>query len=100
MKTYNFDVKLQPDEDGRWSAWLASYPACCAWGYSKSEALEALKNMTEVFVGVMKDSGESVYADSVEDHDFSGQKGIAVVGDAIWDSASVQNDVLSVPVHA
>ena len=79
---------------------MASYPACGAWGHSKSEALEALKDMTEVFIGVMQDSGESVYADSVEDDNPFRQEGIVVVGDASWDSASVRNDILSIPVHA
>ena len=60
MKTYNFQVKLEPEEDGRWSAWLASYPACGAWGDTKDEALEALREMTVLFLEVMEEAGEVV----------------------------------------
>ena len=100
MTLFNFKVTLQAEEDGRWSAWLTSYPACSVWGHSKGEALDALKDMFEVFVGVMQDSGEAVYADSVEDENLNNLTRAVLVGDASWDSASVQNDTLSVPVHA
>ena len=60
-----FKYVLQEDDDGRWSAWLASYPACAAWGDTKDEALEALKDMTLVFLEVMEDTDEKVYADSM-----------------------------------
>ena len=65
--TYNFEVSFDQDIDGRWSAWLTSYPACGTWGYTKDEAAEALAEMTVVFLEVMQDSGEPVYADSVGD---------------------------------
>ena len=65
MKTYNFQVKLEPEEDGRWSAWLASYPACGAWGDTKDEALEALRDMTVLFLEVMEEAGEVVCPDTV-----------------------------------
>ena len=58
MKTYNFDVTLEEDEDGRWSSCLTSYPACTAWGHTKSEALQALADMTVVFLEVISDDGE------------------------------------------
>ena len=69
MRTYAFDVKLESEEDGRWSAWLSSYPACGAWGDSKAEALDALADMTVVFLEVMSDAGEPVHPDSVEPPD-------------------------------
>lgn len=100
MTLFNFKVTLQPEEDGPWSAWLSSYPACSVWGHSESEAIEALKEMFEVFVGVMQDSGEVVYADSVEDENVKNLTGAVPVGEASWDSASVKNDTLSVPVYA
>lgn len=64
MKTYSFDTTLEEDEDGRWSAWLSSYPACTAWGHTRAEALDALADMTVVFLEVMSDAGEPVYAKS------------------------------------
>ena len=69
MRTYSFQATLEEDEDGRWSAWLSSYPACGAWGDTKSEALEALADMTAVYLEVMADAGDPVYADSVEPDD-------------------------------
>ena len=60
MKTYSFNATLEEDTDGRWSAWLSSYPACTAWGHTKSEALDALAEMTVVFLEVMSDDGEPI----------------------------------------
>ena len=64
--TYIFDISFDQDFDGRWSAWLTSYPACGTWGDTKDEAAEALAEMTLVFLEVMEDSGEIVHADSVD----------------------------------
>ena len=98
MKTYNFDVELKAEEDGRWSAWLASYPACGAWGYSKQEALEALKEMTEVFLEVMADSNELVNADSVGYEDTPSQTILARAG--YVDADSARSESISIPVPA
>ena len=68
-KVYNFNISFDQDVDGRWSAWLTSYPACGTWGDTKNEAAESLVEMTVVFLEVMQDSGEPVYADSVETDD-------------------------------
>ena len=65
-KAYNFNISFDQDIDGRWSAWLTTYPACGTWGYTKNEAAEALVEMTVVFLEVMQDSGELIYADSVD----------------------------------
>ena len=67
-QAYSFDVAFDQDEDGRWSAWLTSYPACGTWRDTKEEALEALSEMTLVFLDVMEESGQRVQADSVESH--------------------------------
>lgn len=103
MGTYNFEIHLEPEQDGRWSAWLASYPACGAWGDTKDEALEALADMSLVFLGVMADAGESVYADSVEPRSDYGVIGAGLVnlGGAVLDGmASVSNDLIRIPVPA
>ena len=100
MGTYNFEVKLEPEEDGRWSAWLASYPACGVWGDTKHEALEALADMSLVFLGVMADAGEPVYADSVEPRSDYGamSAGLVNLGGAVLDvTASVSNDLIRIP---
>ena len=50
MKTYVFRVELEEEEDGRWSAWIEALPGCAAWGYSKEEALGALKDAAEAYL--------------------------------------------------
>jgi hypothetical protein len=49
VKTYLFQVELEQEDDGRWSAWIETLPGCAAWGYSKEEALEAIKETTTYF---------------------------------------------------
>jgi predicted RNase H-like HicB family nuclease len=44
MKSYVFQAGIEQDEDGRWSAWISALPGCTAWGYTKEEALQALKD--------------------------------------------------------
>jgi hypothetical protein len=44
MKTYLFQAEIEQDDDGRWSAWIEALPGCAVWGYTKEEALEALKD--------------------------------------------------------
>ena len=64
---YSFRVSSEENEDGRWSAWLTSYPACGTWGYTKIEAVTALEGMVLVFMEVMEDRKEPVYAGEVRD---------------------------------
>jgi predicted RNase H-like HicB family nuclease len=58
MKTYLFQVEIEQEEDGRWSAWIEALPGCCAWGYSKDEALEAVKETAQAFLEVLVEKGE------------------------------------------
>ena len=53
MKTYVFAVEVEQEEDGRWSADIPTLPGCAAWGYTKEEALEALKEGTQAYLEVM-----------------------------------------------
>ena len=32
MKTYAFEVDIEQEEDGRWSAVIPASPGCNAWG--------------------------------------------------------------------
>ena len=64
--TYTFKVSLQEEDDGRWSAWIDSLPGCAAWGYTRDEALEALREGTALFVECMLEYGEPVPNDEVE----------------------------------
>jgi predicted RNase H-like HicB family nuclease len=62
MKTYLFQVELEQEDDGRWSAWIETLPGCAAWGYSKEEALEAIKETTQAFLEVLVEKGQRIPA--------------------------------------
>ena len=53
MKTYIFAVEVEQEEDGRWSADIPTLPGCAAWGYTKNEAIEALKEGAQAYLEVM-----------------------------------------------
>ena len=95
-KAYNFNISFDQDIDGRWSAWLTTYPACGTWGDTKNEAAEALVEMTVVFLEVMQDSGELVYADSVEADNAFSQMAAEVVG--FGNMATVGGQIIRVPM--
>ena len=60
VKSYVFDAKVQQEGDGRWSAWVEALPGCTAWGYSREEALEALKDAAELYIQDMIEAGEEL----------------------------------------
>ena len=66
-----YRAELEQDDDGRWSAWIDELPGCAAWGYTREEALAALrdaaiayvKDMVEAFaVAAMSRTVRTVYA--------------------------------------
>jgi predicted RNase H-like HicB family nuclease len=65
MKTYIFEVELQREDDGRWSAWIEVLPGCTAWGYDREDALAAVKDAAEAYVGDMLDAGEELPKEGV-----------------------------------
>ena len=62
MKTYLFQVELEQEDDGRWSAWIETLPGCAAWGYSKEEALEAIKETAQAYLEVLVEKGQRIPA--------------------------------------
>jgi antitoxin HicB len=62
VKTYLFQVELEQEDDGRWSAWIETLPGCAAWGYSKEEALEAIKETTQAFLEILVEKGQRIPA--------------------------------------
>ncbi len=66
MKSYIFHASLQQEEDGRWSAWIQALPGCATLGYTKEEALEALKDATELYVQDMMEAGGKFPKEGVE----------------------------------
>ena len=66
MKGYIFDASTQQEEDGRWSAWIEALPGCASWGYSREEALEALKDAAELYIEDMIEEGEELPKEGVQ----------------------------------
>jgi predicted RNase H-like HicB family nuclease len=76
MKTYNFKVVLEPDEDfdGNPSGWHAYCPAlesqgASTWGATEAEALKSINDVVRMVVESMFEHGERVPeepADQVE----------------------------------
>ena len=60
MKTSLFQVELEQEDDGRWSAWIETLPGCAAWGHSQEEALEAIKETTQAFLEVLVEKGQRI----------------------------------------
>ena len=65
-RAYTFRSTVKEQDDGRWSAWLDSIPACSTWGYTREEALSALQEAAELLVEYLIASGEEVPTDDVE----------------------------------
>jgi predicted RNase H-like HicB family nuclease len=60
MKTYVFEVELEQEEDGRWSAVILGLPGCATWGYSKEEALNSLREAAQAYLEVLREKGEEI----------------------------------------
>ncbi|MEK7560521.1 MAG: type II toxin-antitoxin system HicB family antitoxin [Patescibacteria group bacterium] len=63
MKTYIFQASIEQEDDGRWSAWIDALPGCSVWGYSKEEALDALKEAAQAYLEVLVEKGQRVPLD-------------------------------------
>ena len=57
---YHFKGLFQPEEDGRWSAWIDELPGCSTWGYTQEEATQALHEAAILIVEDMLANGEEV----------------------------------------
>ncbi len=66
MKTYIFHSAIQQEDDGRWSAWIDALPGCAAWGYTRQEALNALRDAAEAYLADMLEAGEELSREGVE----------------------------------
>ena len=53
MRTYVFPVELEQDEDGRWAASIPLLPGCSAWGHTKEEALQNLREAAQAYLEVL-----------------------------------------------
>ena len=61
-RVYTFRSTVREQDDGRWSAWLDSIPACSTWGHTREEAVAALQEAAELLVEhlIACDSQESL----------------------------------------
>ena len=66
VRSYIFRASLGQEGDGRWSAWVEALPGCAAWGYTREEALEALKDAVELYVQDMLEEGEKLPEEGVQ----------------------------------
>ncbi|HLB12268.1 MAG TPA: type II toxin-antitoxin system HicB family antitoxin [Dehalococcoidia bacterium] len=66
IKTYVFEIELEQEEDGRWSATIPGLPGCATWGYTREEALENLKEEAKAFLEVLFE-GERTLPREAED---------------------------------
>ena len=48
-KVYVLQAYLEQDGDHRWNAWIDALPGCTAWGYTREEALKALRDAVELY---------------------------------------------------
>ena len=60
MKTYVFKIEVEQDEDGRWGAEIPTLPGCAVWGYTREEALEALRDGAQAYLEVLFEDGRSL----------------------------------------
>ena len=56
----SYKAQVERDEDGRWSVWIDELPGCADWGYSETEALNALEDAARAYLEDMVDAGEEV----------------------------------------
>jgi predicted RNase H-like HicB family nuclease len=66
MKTYIFRIEIEQEDDGRWSAWIEALPGCAAWGYSREEALQAIKDAAQAYLEDMLEAGEEPPKEGVQ----------------------------------
>ena len=78
MKTYIFKVEVEQEEDGRWSADIPTLPGCAAWGFTKEEALEALREGTQAYLEVMMEHNDPLPQEGEEVRIISGSEIVAV----------------------
>ena len=64
MKTYIFPVEIEREEDGRWSAEVPTLPGCATWGYTKEEALQSIREATQLYIESLLAHGEPIPTDA------------------------------------
>ena len=85
MKTYNFKVVIEPDEDfdGNPSGWHAYCPAledkgASTWGATEAEALQNIESLTHLVVESMLEHGDHIPEEPRDEVEVSVEPRIAI----------------------
>ncbi len=57
MKSYTVRIQLEPEEDGRWSAWAPDLPGCATWGDTQEEALAHIHEAVRGYIHTLVENG-------------------------------------------
>ena len=63
MKTYVLDIEVEQDEDGTWTAEVPYFPGCAVEGYTREQAIEALREGAQAMLEVMLEHGDPIPAE-------------------------------------
>jgi predicted RNase H-like HicB family nuclease len=63
MKTYLFKVELEKEDDV-WTAVVPALPGCNAWANTKDEALAAIQENIQAYVGTLVEDGLPIPVES------------------------------------
>ncbi|MGQ9532459.1 MAG: type II toxin-antitoxin system HicB family antitoxin [Desulfotomaculales bacterium] len=58
-----FNVRLIPEEDGRWTAEVPALPGCVTWGNTREQALERVREAIELYLEVLAEEGKPLPED-------------------------------------
>jgi len=59
-RSYVFPVEITQRGNGDWIAWIESLPGCAAWGYTRNETLEGLKDAASMYITTLVAKGFSL----------------------------------------
>ena len=69
-KTYAFAVDFEQEADGGWSVDIPAVPVCAAWGYTKKEAIEALQDLTQIYLETLVEYNDPL-PDGIDSYEIS-----------------------------
>jgi antitoxin HicB len=62
MRIHVFAVRVEREEDGRWTASFPTLSGCVTWGETKTQALHNIQEAVQAYVVDMMESGETLPA--------------------------------------
>lgn len=78
MTTFVFTVDIEQEEDGRWSAVVPALPGCNAWGYTKEDTLNAIRDNAEMYLEVLIEVGDPMPWDKDRETDITGPELLSI----------------------